>query len=80
MHIVSARARVAGIAGWPVAHSRSPRIHGFWLDRHGIDGAYVPLPVMPAAFSAAMRGLRAAGFAGANVTVPHKLAAFALVR
>ncbi len=78
MHIVSARARVAGIAGWPVAHSRSPRIHGFWLDRYGIDGAYVPLPVVPAAFSAAMRGLRAAGFAGANVTVPHKLAAFAL--
>ncbi|MGH7041409.1 MAG: shikimate dehydrogenase [Acetobacteraceae bacterium] len=78
MRIVSARARVAGIAGWPVAHSRSPRIHGFWLDRHGIDGAYVPLPIEPASFVAAMRGLRAAGFAGANVTVPHKLAAFAL--
>ena len=78
MHLVSARARVAGIAGWPIAHSRSPRIHGFWLDRYGIDGAYVPLPVEPASFVAAMRGLRAAGFAGANVTVPHKLAAFAL--
>ncbi|MBW4089796.1 MAG: shikimate dehydrogenase [Proteobacteria bacterium] len=78
MHIVSAKARVAGIAGWPVSHSRSPRIHGFWLDHYGIDGAYVPLPVEPASFIAAMRGLRAAGFAGANVTVPHKLAAFAL--
>ena len=78
MRILSARARVAGIAGWPVTHSRSPRIHGFWLDRHGIDGAYVPLPIEPAAFVTAMRGLRAAGFAGANVTVPHKLAAFAL--
>lgn len=78
MHIVSAKARVAGIAGWPVSHSRSPRIHGFWLDHYGIDGAYVPLPVEPASFVAAMRGLRAAGFAGANVTVPHKLAAFAL--
>jgi shikimate dehydrogenase len=78
MRILSAKARVAGIAGWPVSHSRSPRIHGFWLDRHGIDGAYVPLPIDPAAFVIAMRGLRAAGFAGANVTVPHKLAAFAL--
>jgi shikimate dehydrogenase len=78
MNIISAKARVAGIAGWPVSHSRSPRIHGFWLDHYGIDGAYVPLPVEPASFIAAMRGLRAAGFAGANVTVPHKLAAFAL--
>jgi shikimate dehydrogenase len=78
MRILSAKARVAGIAGWPVAHSRSPRIHGFWLDRHNIDGAYVPLPIAPASFVAAMRGVRAAGFAGANVTVPHKLAAFAL--
>jgi len=78
MRILSAKARVAGIAGWPVAHSRSPLIHGFWLDRHGIDGAYVPLPIAPDSFVIAMHGLRAAGFAGANVTVPHKRAAFAL--
>lgn len=78
MRILSATARVAGIAGWPVSHSRSPAIHGFWLERHGIDGAYVPLPIAPAAFATAMRGLMAAGFAGANVTVPHKPAAFAL--
>ena len=78
MRVLTAQARVAGIVGWPVAHSRSPRIHGFWLDRYGIDGAYVPLPIAPDAFGAAIRGLQAAGFAGANVTVPHKPAAFSL--
>jgi shikimate dehydrogenase len=66
------------VIGWPVSHSRSPRLHGFWLDRHGIDGAYVPLPVRPEDFAAAVRGLFAAGFRGANVTIPHKEAAFAL--
>jgi shikimate dehydrogenase len=78
MPILSGKARLAGIVGWPVAHSRSPRIHGFWLDRHAIDGAYVPLAIRPADFVAALKGLRAAGFAGVNVTMPHKLAAFAL--
>jgi len=76
MTILSGRARIAGIIGWPVEHSRSPRLHGFWLQRHGIDGAYVPLPIRPEAFALAVRGLAAAGFAGANVTAPHKLAAF----
>lgn len=76
MTILSGKARLAGIIGWPVEHSRSPRLHGFWLERHGIDGAYVPLPIRPDAFALAVRGLVAAGFAGANVTAPHKLAAF----
>ena len=76
MTILSGKARVAGIIGWPVEHSRSPRLHGFWLQRHGIDGAYVPLPVRPGTFAPAVRGLAEAGFAGANVTAPHKLAAF----
>src|SRR3954463_8301515 len=78
MTILSGTARLAGILGWPVSHSRSPRLHGFWLERHGIDGAYVPLAVRPQDFGAAVRGLAAAGFAGANVTIPHKLAAFAV--
>jgi shikimate dehydrogenase len=69
---------LAGVAGWPVAHSRSPRLHGFWLRRHGIDGAYVPLPIRPESFATAVHGLRAAGFRGMNVTQPHKLAAFAV--
>ena len=76
MSILSGHARVAGIAGWPVTYSRSPRLHGFWLQRHGIDGAYIPLPIRDGEFAVAMRGLLAAGFAGANVTIPHKLAAF----
>ena len=76
MSILSGKARVAGIIGWPVSHSRSPRLHGFWLERHGIDGAYIPLPIQPADFAVAVRGLAAAGFAGANVTIPHKIAAF----
>ena len=76
MPILSGQARVAGITGWPVTYSRSPRLHGFWLQRHAIDGAYIPLPVQPENFAVAMRGLVAAGFAGANVTIPHKLAAF----
>ena len=76
MTILSGKARVAGITGWPVAHSRSPRLHGFWLARHGIDGAYIPLPIRPGEYATAIAGLAAAGFAGANVTIPHKLAAF----
>src|SRR5262249_61993103 len=75
MPILSGHARVAGIAGWPVTYSRSPRLHGFWLQRHGIDGAYIPLPIRPGDLPNAMRGLLAAGVAGANIPLPHKLAA-----
>lgn len=78
MTILSGSARLAGIAGWPVSHSRSPRLHGFWLERYGIDGAYLPLSVEPAHFPAAVRGLMRAGFAGLNCTIPHKVAAFAV--
>jgi shikimate dehydrogenase len=78
MSITSGAARVAGVTGWPVAHSRSPRIHGYWLRHYNIDGAYVPLPIAPGDFPVAVRGLAAAGFAGMNVTIPHKVAAFRL--
>ncbi len=78
MPILTGSARIAGIIGWPVAHSRSPRLHGFWLMRHAIDGAYIPLPIRAENFATAVRGLAAAGFAGANVTIPHKLAALAV--
>src|SRR5262249_12509654 len=71
--------RAAGVIGWPVAHSRSPRLHTHWLTRHGIAGAYLPLPVRPGRLEAALRGLAALGFAGCNVTVPHKEEALALV-
>ena len=76
MAVLSGHARVAGIIGWPVSHSRSPRLHGYWLQKHGIDGAYIPLPIAPEHFHDTVRGLMHAGFAGANVTIPHKLAAF----
>jgi shikimate dehydrogenase len=78
MTILSGTARLAGITGWPVSHSRSPRLHGFWLERYGIDGAYLPLPIDPAHFPAAVRGLMLSGFRGINVTIPHKVAAFAI--
>lgn len=78
MPILTGHARRAGVLGWPVSHSRSPRLHGFWLERHGIDGAYLPLPVHPDRFGAAVRALADLGFAGANVTIPHKQAAFAV--
>jgi shikimate dehydrogenase len=72
-------ARVAGIMGWPVAHSRSPALHGFWLDETGVDGAYVPLPVRPDALEAALRALPVLGFRGCNLTIPHKEAALRVV-
>jgi shikimate dehydrogenase len=76
MTILSGSARLAGITGWPVSHSRSPRLHGLWLQRYGIDGAYLPLPIEPAHFPEAIRGLMRSGFAGVNCTIPHKVAAF----
>jgi shikimate dehydrogenase len=75
---LTAKAIVAGVIGWPVAHSLSPALHNFWLRALDLDGAYVPLPVRPENFSTALHGLRAAGFSGVNVTAPHKEAAFAL--
>ncbi len=76
---VTGKARLAGVMGWPVGHSRSPQLHGHWLRRYGIDGAYVPLAVPPEGLEAALRGLPAMGFRGCNVTIPHKAAAAALV-
>lgn len=70
---------LAGVIGWPVGHSRSPRLHGWWLKQYGIDGAYLPLPVRPGNFERVLRTLPLMGFAGANVTVPHKEAALAAV-
>jgi shikimate dehydrogenase len=71
--------KAAGVIGWPVAHSRSPMLHGYWLRHYGIPGAYLPLPVQPDRIEPALRGLAALGFAGCNVTLPHKEAALRLV-
>ncbi len=68
-----------GVLGWPVAHSRSPAMHNAALAALGMEGwRYQLLPVPPERFAETVRALRAAGFAGANVTIPHKHAALAL--
>ncbi len=70
---------LAGIIGWPVQQSRSPTIHNHWIERYGLTGRYVLLPVRPDALEAALRGLPALGFRGCNVTMPHKLAVMPLL-
>jgi len=72
---LTGKAIIAGVMGWPVAHSRSPMLHGFWLEAYKIDGAYLPFPVHPENIETALRALPALGIAGVNVTVPHKEAA-----
>jgi shikimate dehydrogenase len=68
----------ACVIGWPVSHSLSPAIHGYWLKQHGLDGEYLRAPVAPEEFEAFLTGLSAQGFCGANVTVPHKIEAYRL--
>ncbi|PWL19556.1 shikimate dehydrogenase [Falsochrobactrum shanghaiense] len=67
----------AFVTGFPIKHSRSPLIHGFWLKEHGINGTYEAIEVAPDAFSSFLQSFPGKGFAGGNVTIPHKEAAFA---
>lgn len=76
---VSGAAQLAGVIGWPVRHSLSPRLHGYWLGRYGIDGLYLPLEIAPDDLADALRFMARAGFRGANLTVPHKEAALSHV-
>ncbi len=69
---LSGTSRLAGVMGWPVSHSKSPRLHGYWLAKYGIDGSYMPLPVVPENFADALKSLKNLGFSGVNVTIPHK--------
>ena len=67
----------AFVTGHPIAHSRSPLIHGHWLAAHGIDGTYERIDIAPEAFADFLTDLRSQGrYAGGNVTIPHKEAAF----
>ena len=75
--ILSGTTAVAGIMGWPIGHSRSPRLHGYWLRKYGVNGVYLPLVASPEGIEAAFRGLPGLGFRGVNVTIPHKLSALA---
>jgi shikimate dehydrogenase len=70
---------LAGVMGWPVAHSRSPVIHNHWIQQYGLKGSYVLLPVQPDNLKDALKGLKALGFAGCNVTIPHKVEAMKLM-
>ncbi len=70
---------MAGVMGWPVMHSRSPMMHNYWLDQQGLAGTYVPLAIEPGTLDAALRALHPLGFAGCNLTIPHKLDAMTIV-
>lgn len=70
--------RRACVIGWPIEHSRSPAIHGYWLKKYGIDGSYTKQAVPPDEVEAFLMTLEARGMRGCNVTVPHKEAAFAI--
>jgi shikimate dehydrogenase len=70
---------IAGLLGWPVAHSRSPVIHNHWLAQYGIAGRYTLFAVPPENLEAAVRGIAALGLRGCNVTTPHKQAIFPLL-
>jgi shikimate dehydrogenase len=74
---ISGQTRLVGVIGWPVAHSMSPAMHNAAFASLGLDWRYLALPVEPERVGEAVRGLRALGFAGANVTVPHKQAVMA---
>ncbi len=75
---MSEQTRAACVMGWPVGHSRSPLIHGHWIERHGVAGAYGREAVRPEEFAEFLEGLAGRGYVGGNVTLPHKEAALAL--
>lgn len=70
---------MAGVIGWPVSHSRSPTIHNYWIHQYKLNGAYGLFPVTPENLEVAIRGLKALGLAGCNITIPHKVAAMRFV-
>jgi len=70
---------LAGVMGWPVMHSRSPLLHNYWFRQHNLAGTYVPLGIRPEALAAALRALHPLGFAGCNLTLPHKQEAMKIV-
>jgi shikimate dehydrogenase len=76
---LTGKTRIAGVFGWPVDHSRSPRLHGYWLREFGIDGAYIPFATHPAKLEQGIRALQALGFRGGSITLPHKERALGFV-
>jgi shikimate dehydrogenase len=70
---------LAGVMGWPVMHSRSPALHNYFFKQYRLAGTYVPLAIQPDALEPALRALAPLGFAGCNLTIPHKERALAIV-
>jgi len=70
---------LAGVMGWPVMHSRSPMLHNYWFRHYQLAGTYVPLAIRPESLAAALRALHPLGFAGCNLTIPHKQQAMSIV-
>lgn len=70
---------LAGVMGWPIMHSRSPLMHNYWMRSHGLAGTYVPLAIRPGGLAAALKALHPLGFAGCNLTIPHKQQAMTIV-
>src|SRR5262245_1580568 len=70
---------LAGVMGWPVHHSLSPKLHHYWMKEHNIKGTYVPLAIAPERLKDALEALPALGFIGCNLTIPHKEAAMAFI-
>jgi len=77
--MISGKAKLAGVIGWPINHSLSPALHNAWIEIYGIDGAYVPLAVKPENFERAIKSLPLFGFRGVNITIPHKESAAAII-
>lgn len=69
----------AGVLGWPIGHSLSPRLHGYWLRQYNIEGSYEALEVRPEDLEKTLCGLPEKGFSGVNLTIPHKVAACEIV-
>jgi shikimate dehydrogenase len=76
---MAAEFKLAGVMGWPIAQSRSPILHNYWIEKYNLSGRYVPLAVRPERLADAIRGLPALGFRGCNLTMPHKQLAMTMV-
>jgi shikimate dehydrogenase len=70
---------LAAVMGWPIMHSRSPMLHNYWFKQYGLAGTYVPLAIRPEGLALALRALHPLGFAGCNLTIPHKQEAMKIV-
>ena len=72
------RSLLAGVIGSPIAHSKSPKLHNYWLRYNQIDGFYIPVEVQPETLKTCLNSLITLGFRGVNVTIPHKIEVLAL--